>query len=115
MWSHRRPRTPRTTGGRARRLRMAAAAIPTPHPAVYAPPPPQAQSPSDFIIYPKQGQSKDQQAADQYECNNWAKGQTGFDPTQPNGGVAAGEADRAHSNYDRAMAACLQGRGYQVN
>jgi hypothetical protein len=81
----------------------------------YAPSVPQAQSPSDFIIYPKQGQSKDQQAADQYECNNWAKGQTGFDPTQPNGGVAAGDADRAHSNYDRAMAACLQGRGYQLN
>lgn len=78
--------------------------------------PPQAQPPSDFIIYPKQGQSKDQQAADQYECHNWARGQTGFDPTQPNGGVAnGGDADRAHSNYDRAMAACLQGRGYQVN
>jgi hypothetical protein len=88
--------------------------------AAYAQPPPQAQPPqaqppSDFIIYPKQGQSKDQQAADQYECHNWAKGQTGFDPTQQNGGVAGGDADRAHSNYDRAMAACLQGRGYQVN
>jgi hypothetical protein len=73
------------------------------------------QAPSDLIIYPKQGQSKDQQAADEYECHNWAKGQTGFDPTQANGGVAPGDADRAHSNYDRAMAACLQGRGYQVN
>jgi hypothetical protein len=81
----------------------------------YAQAPPQAPAPSDFIIYPKQAQSKDQQAADEYECHNWAKGQTGFDPTQPNGGVAAGDADRAHSNYDRAMAACLQGRGYQVN
>lgn len=73
------------------------------------------QSPSDLIIYPKQGQSKDQQAADEYECHNWAKGQTGFDPTQANGGLAPGDADRAHNNYDRAMAACLQGRGYQVN
>ena len=73
------------------------------------------QAPSDLIIYPKQGQSKDQQAADEYECHNWAKGQTGFDPTQASGGVAPGDADRAHSNYDRAMAACLQGRGYQVN
>jgi hypothetical protein len=73
------------------------------------------QPSSDLIIYPKQGQSKDQQAADEYECHNWAKGQTGFDPTQPNGGIATGDADRAHNNYDRAMAACLQGRGYQVN
>ena len=85
-----------------------------------APPPgalggPQGPGPSDLIIYPKQGQSKDQQAADEYECHNWARGQTGFDPTQPNGGLAPGDADRAHSNYDRAMAACLQGRGYQVN
>ncbi len=77
--------------------------------------PPAQQAPEDFIIYPKQGQSKDQQAADEYECHNWAKGQTGFDPTQPNGGVASGDSDRAHSNYDRAMSACLQGRGYQVN
>jgi hypothetical protein len=88
-----------------------------PNAAAGAPPPGQPQPPgsSDFIIYPKNGQSKDQQAADQYECHNWAKGQTGFDPTQPNGGLAPGDADRAHSNYDRAMAACLQGRGYQVN
>jgi hypothetical protein len=76
---------------------------------------PAQQAPADFIIYPKQGQSKDQQAADEYECHNWSKGQTGFDPTQPNGGVTAADADRAHSYYDRAMAACLQGRGYQVN
>jgi len=72
-------------------------------------------APMDFIIYPKNGQSKDQQAADEYECHNWARGQSGFDPTQPGGGVAPGDADRAHSNYDRAMSACLQGRGYQVN
>jgi hypothetical protein len=77
-------------------------------------PPPQSE-PMDFIIYPKNGQSKDQQAADEYECHNWARSQTGFDPTQPGGGVGPGDADRAHSNYDRAMSACLQGRGYQVN
>jgi hypothetical protein len=87
-----------------------------------APPPDGADAPqpgpnggADFIIYPKNGQTKDQQAADEYECHNWAKGQSGFDPTQPGGGVAAGDADRSHSNYDRAMSACLQGRGYQLN
>ena len=42
----------------------------------------------DWIIYPKNGQTKEQQAADQFECHNWAKGQTGFDPTQPGGGVS---------------------------
>jgi hypothetical protein len=68
----------------------------------------------DLIIYPKNGQSKDQQAADQFECHTWAKGQTGFDPTQPGGGQQESSAMN-RSNYDRAMSACLQARGYQVN
>jgi hypothetical protein len=67
----------------------------------------------DLIIYPKNGQSKDQQAADQYDCHAWANGQTGFDPTQPGDGSANSALNR--SNYDRAMSACLQARGYQVN
>lgn len=75
-------------------------------------PPDTAQQ--DLIIYPKNGQSKDQQAADQFECHTWAKGQTGFDPTQPGGGTPGG-ASMNRSNYDRAMSACLQARGYQVN
>jgi hypothetical protein len=78
-----------------------------------AAPPPDGGQP-DLMIYPKNGQTKEQQAADQFECNNWAKGQTGFDPTQPGGGVS-GNADAARSSYDRAISACLQGRGYQVN
>jgi hypothetical protein len=76
-------------------------------------PPDSAQS--DLIIYPKNGQSKDQQSADQFECHSWSRGQTGFDPTQDGGGVASGDADRSRSNYNRAMSACLQARGYQVN
>jgi hypothetical protein len=78
------------------------------------PSPPPDSGQDNLMIYPKNGQTKEQQAADQYECNNWARGQTGFDPTQPSGGVA-GNPDAARSNYDRAMSACLQGRGYQVN
>jgi hypothetical protein len=77
-----------------------------------ASPPDSAQQ--DLIIYPKNGQSKDQQAADQYECHTWAKGQTGFDPTQPGGGQEGGAA-MSRTNYNRAMSACLQARGYQVN
>jgi len=80
-----------------------------------APDPSQSTSAqNDLIIYPKNGQTADQQSADQYECNNWARGQTGFDPTEPSGGVQ-GDVDRARNNYDRAMTACLEGRGYQVN
>ena len=75
-----------------------------------APPPAAAQG--DLIIYPKNGQTTDQQAADRYECHSWAKGQTGFDPTQPGGGPGG---DQNRGNYNRAMSACLQARGYQVN
>ncbi|MGA2708599.1 MAG: DUF6515 family protein [Steroidobacteraceae bacterium] len=75
-----------------------------------APPPMAAQG--DLIIYPKNGQTTDQQAADRYECHSWAKGQTGFDPTQAGGGPGG---DQNRANYNRAMSACLQARGYQVN
>ena len=48
-------------------------------------------------------------------CASVLKSQTGFDPTQPGGGVAGGSADASRGNYNRAMSACLQARGYQVN
>ncbi len=81
-----------------------------------APPPPEAPNAGeDLIVYPKNGQSKDQQAADRFECHGWAKNQTGFDPTLAGGGVQGGDVDRSRSNYNRALSACLQGRGYQVN
>lgn len=37
----------------------------------------------DLFIYPTRGQSAEQQDKDKYECYQWAKGQTGFDPSQP--------------------------------
>jgi outer membrane lipoprotein SlyB len=35
------------------------------------------------IIYPKKGQSSQQLTKDKYECSQWAKKETGFDPTAP--------------------------------
>jgi hypothetical protein len=64
-----------------------------------------------LIMYPKNGQSAETQAADRYECHSWARSQTGFDPTQPGGGPNGGQA---RDSYDRAMSACLTGRGYEV-
>lgn len=37
----------------------------------------------ELIIYPNKGQSKQQQEQDKYQCYEWAKGQTGFDPMAP--------------------------------
>ena len=37
----------------------------------------------DLYIYPKDGQSDEQQKKDRYECHMWAVQQTGYDPTAP--------------------------------
>jgi len=36
----------------------------------------------DLVIYPAQGQSKEQMEKDKFECYTWAKEQTGFDPME---------------------------------
>jgi hypothetical protein len=59
-------------------------------------------------------QSPKQQATDRYECHSWAAGQSGFDSTLPGGGVAAGEYASRRAEYQRAMTACLEARGYSV-
>ncbi len=71
-------------------------------------------APEDVFMYPRNGQSAEQQASDRYDCHRWAADQTGFDPTRPDGGVAASDARAKRSEYFRAMTACLEGRGYSV-
>jgi hypothetical protein len=36
-----------------------------------------------LLVYPAKGQSASQQSTDEQECYNWAKAQTGIDPTAP--------------------------------
>jgi hypothetical protein len=43
----------------------------------------QAFGQGSLFIYPKNGQSEDQQRKDKYECHMWAVQQTGFDPSAP--------------------------------
>lgn len=124
------------------------------------------------IVYPANGQSRDQQARDERECQSWAVQQSGFNPANPGAtasggsgtstgrevlrggargaaagaaiGAIAGDAGRgaaigataggmsrgmrqrdearnapppqnpAQDNFNRAWAACLEGRGYSV-
>jgi hypothetical protein len=68
----------------------------------------------ELFIYPQNGQTADQQANDKYECHKWAFSQTGYDPTQTAGGVSADAASGKRDDYQRAMRACLEGRGYSV-
>jgi len=69
----------------------------------------------DLYIYPKDGQSPEQEATDRYECHRWASDQTGFDPTKPEGGVGQNQVIEKRTDYHRAMATCLDGRGYAVS
>jgi hypothetical protein len=79
-----------------------------------APPPAPGGGGDDFFVYPKNGQPDDLQAKDKYECHKWAAQQSGFDPTLSGGGVPADQNASARSSYNRAMVACLEGRGYSV-
>jgi len=63
-----------------------------------------------LFIYPKQGQTQQQQAADRSQCHSWAVGQVGFDPDAAPGG----QSNPKYPDYRRAMSACLDARGYTV-
>jgi len=72
-----------------------------PPPSTVAPPASIAASPeaNRLFLYPRQGQSAEQQNRDRNECNSWAASQ-------------AGPANTA--DFQRALSACLDGRGYTV-
>jgi hypothetical protein len=54
-----------------------------------------------IFMYPKNGQSVEQQATDKAECQQWATQQ-------------AGQVAQNSSDYQRAMVACVEGRGYSA-
>lgn len=61
-----------------------------------------------LYVYPTRGQSEQQQADDRYECHRWAVDQAHYDPTDSE------YRAEPRAQYDRALAACLTGRGYSV-
>jgi len=73
-------------------------------------PPPQTAAGDQVFIYPRQGQSPEQQASDRYACHQWAVSQTGVDPTLSSAGIPP----QKRADYQRALGACLDGRGYTV-
>jgi hypothetical protein len=54
-----------------------------------------------IFMYPKNGQSPEQQATDKAQCQQWAAQQ-------------AGQVAQNGSDYQRAMVACVEGRGYSA-
>jgi len=74
-----------------------------------------AQSPAgQLFVYPRQGQSAQQQTSDRNACNEWATGQTGYDPVHSAGAMSADLLAQKQADYNRALGACLDGRGYTV-
>lgn len=65
-----------------------------------------------MFIYPRKGQSEKQQADDRYECHTWAMGQTNYDPTRIPSGIPDDQIMQKREDYKRAMASCLDARGY---
>jgi hypothetical protein len=93
----------------------APAAAPVP---VTLPPGPASASPSGppqglkVFLYPKNGQTPDQQARDRYECYRFAVAQSGFDPTRSTGAASPAPSNEPQSDYERAQSACFEARGY---
>jgi hypothetical protein len=69
----------------------------------------------NLSVTPKFGQTQQQLTVDRSECGQWAHGQTGFDAGQIGGGVARSDYNARRQQYGRAVAACLEGRGYNVH
>ena len=63
-----------------------------------------------LYVYPRNAQSAEQQATDEYQCHQWAVQQSGFDPSAAATGQRTDGMQR--DGYARARVACLEGRGY---
>jgi hypothetical protein len=72
------------------------------------------RGPDQFYVYPKKGQSVEQQDKDRYECHRWAVSQTGFDPSLSTSNLTDSELTTKRADYRRAIEACLDARGYSV-
>src|SRR5271165_5144877 len=67
-----------------------------------------------LFVYPKNGQTPEQQKKDRDECARWAVDQSGFNPAVPGAPVTAAQAAQMRGGYFLSQASCLEGRGYSV-
>lgn len=56
------------------------------------------------FIYPAKGQSAEQTDRDKYDCYNWAKQQTGFDPSQPTQAASGSSSSKGGGEVVRGAA-----------
>ena len=64
---------------------------------------------SELYIYPNDGQSADQQKQDEFECYNFGKSQTGFDPMEIPTATSAKPRDDGPSRGQRVMRGAAAG------
>lgn len=64
---------------------------------------------SSLVIYPAKDQSARQQDQDKYQCYDWARGQTGFDPAQPPAPATTSSAPAASAPASASGAPSLSG------
>jgi hypothetical protein len=74
----------------------------------------QAGPDGDWVLKRSSGVSYAQQAHVRYECDIWAVDETGFDPTEDDGGVPPDEVAAKRTDYLQAEAACFKAHGYLV-
>jgi len=74
----------------------------------------QAGPDGDWILKRSSDVSYAQQARVRYECDISAADQTGFDPTEDDGGVPPDEITGRRAAYLRAEVACFEAHGYIV-
>jgi hypothetical protein len=67
-----------------------------------------------LFVYPRNGQTSEQQATDRIECQRWATGQTGVDSSPAGSTVPVAASAAGRQEYLRAESACLAARGYSV-
>jgi hypothetical protein len=64
---------------------------------------------ANLYVYPQNGQNEDQVTRDRAECHDWAAAQSDFDPV-----TAKRQKVSELAEYNRAFAACMEGRDYSV-
>ncbi len=69
---------------------------------------------NELYVYPKLDQSEQQQSDDRFTCHQWAVKETGYDPSKPPERISRSQLGNRRSNYQRAIKACLEGKGYSV-
>jgi hypothetical protein len=62
---------------------------------------------SELYVYPKEGQSEEQQSQDRGECHAWAVKQTGHDPSAPQPSAGAQQAPQGQAVRGAAAGAAL--------